>query len=384
MNNRVCMVVYSYYPRDPRVRKEATALARNGYDVTVICLRNAGEAKEESVNGVKVRRLPFRTERSGGKLRYVYQYIMFFVMAACAVSAAHIRRRFGVIHTHSLPDFIVFTAAFPKLTGTKVVLDLHEAMPEIYLSRMGEKNEGGPLFRLMVAQEKLSTTFADRVITVSDLIGDIFIERGLPREKLTIIWNTPDYEKPLPPVSGGGKRLVYAGSMNEFQDFDTVIDGLAEIKEVELDIFGEGTQVEPLGRKISERGIKNVHLKGWVDSEKLKGMLSTYAGAILPSGSSDVARIALGNKVLEYSLLGLPVLATDRPGVRAVFDDSCFFYYKVGDPADFVRAVKSLLSDNACAKRKVLRSQEVIGEKGLTWSRVEERLVGMYKELGRN
>jgi glycosyltransferase involved in cell wall biosynthesis len=384
MNNRVCMVVYSYYPRDPRVRKEATALARNGYDVTVICLRNTGEAKEETVGGVKVRRLPFRTERSGGKLRYAYQYIVFFAMAACAVSTAHIRRRFGVVHAHSLPDFIVFTAAFPKLTGAKVVLDLHEAMPEIYLSKMGAKNSAGPLFRLMVAQEKISMAFADRVITVSDLIGDIFVERGLPREKLTIIWNTPDYEKPMPPVSGGGKRLVYAGSMNEFQDFDTVIDGLAELKDVELDIFGEGTQAEPLGRKIAEKGLKNVHLKGWVDPDKLKGMLSTYAGAILPSGGSDVARIALGNKVLEYSLLGLPVLATDHPGIRAVFDDSCFFFYKVGDPADFVRGARSLLSDDACARRKVLTSQEVIDKKGLTWSRVEGRLVGMYRELGRN
>jgi len=97
-----------------------------------------------------------------------------------------------------------------------------------------------------------------------------------------------------------------------------------------------------------------------------------------------VARIALGNKVLEYSLLGLPVLATDHPGIRAVFDDSCFFFYKVGDPADFVRGARSLLSDDACARRKVLTSQEVIDKKGLTWSRVEGRLVGMYRELGRN
>jgi len=382
MNNKICMVVYSYYPRDPRVRKEATALARNGYDVTVICLRNTGEAKEETVSGVKVRRLPFRMER-GGKLRYAYQYLIFFAMAACAVSTAHVRRRFGIVHTHSLPDFIVFTAAFPKLTGAKVVLDLHEAMPEIYLSKMGDRNRGGPLFRLMVAQEKASMAFADRVVTVSDHIGDIFVGRGLPREKLTVIWNAPDCEKPMAPVSGGGKRLVYAGNLIEYQDFDTVIEGLAELKGVELDIYGEGAQAERLRRKIAEMGLKNIHLKGWVEPEEMRGILATYSGAVVPFVDSEITRIALGHKALEYPLLGLPVIATDLPGIRAVFDDSCFFFYKVGDPADFVRAVRALLSDDACAKRKVLTSQDVIDKKGLTWSRVEERLVGMYRELGR-
>jgi glycosyltransferase involved in cell wall biosynthesis len=374
------MVVYSYYPRDPRVRKEATALARNGYDVTVICLRNTGEAKEETVNGVKVRRLPFEVER-GGKLRYAYQYIMFFAMAACAVSTAHIRRRFGVVHTHSLPDFIVFTAVFPKLTGAKVVLDLHEAMPEIYLSKMGEKNTGGPLFRLMVAQEKVSMAFADRVVTVSDFVGDVFVGRGLPRGKLTILWNTPDIEKAMKPVSGVRNRLVYAGNLIEYQDFDTVIDGLAELKEVELDIYGEGSQAERLKRKIAEMGLKNIHMKGWVEHEEMKGILATYSGAVVPFVDSEITRIALGHKALEYPLLGLPVIATDLPGIRAVFDDSCVFFYKVGDPTDFVRAVRSLLSDDACARRKVLTSQEVIDKKGLTWSRVEERLMEMYGKL---
>lgn len=381
MNNRVCMVVYSYYPRDPRVRKEATALARNGYEVTVICLRNAGEAREEVVDGVRVRRLPFRTERSGGKLRYVYQYLMFFAMAAFAVSTAHMRKRFGVVHTHSLPDFIVFTAAFPKLTGAKVVLDLHEAMPEIYLSKMGERNRAGPLFRLMVAQEKISMAYADRVVTVSDLMGGIFVGRGLPREKLTIIWNTPDCEKPLAPVCGGGNRLVYAGNLIEYQDFDTVINGMAELKQVELDIYGEGGQEERIRRKIVEMGLKNVYLKGWVEPDEMRGLLTTYSGAVVPFVDNAITRIALGHKALEYPLSGLPVIATDLPGIRAVFDDSCFFFYKVGDSADFVRAVRALLSDEACAKRKILASQDIIDEKGLTWSRVEERLVGMYKKL---
>lgn len=381
MNNRVCIVGYSYYRRDPRVSKEATALARNGYDVTVICLRNVGEAGEEIVDGVRVRRLPFRKERGGGKLRYVYQYLMFFAMAACAVKTAHIRRRFGVVTTHSLPDFIVFTAAFPKLTGAKVVLDLHEAMPEIYLSRMDARGRGGLMFRLMVMLEKVSTGYADRVVTVSDTVGDVLVGRGLPREKLTIIYNAPDIERPLAPVSSHEMRLVYAGGINEYQDFDTVVAAFAELKEVELDIYCDDASSERLKRKVVEKGLSNVHLKGWLNPDELRGALRGYAGAILPFVDSEITRIALGNKALECPLMGLPVVATDLPGIRAVFDDSCFYYYRAGQPGDFVRAVRSVLADGATARQKVLKSQEIIEKRGLTWDRMERRLVEMYRDL---
>jgi len=381
MNDRVCMVVYSYYPRDPRVRKEATALARNGYDVTVICLRNSDEAREEVVSGVKVRRLPFRTERSGGGLRYAYQYLMFFAMAAFAVTTAHVRRRFAVVHAHSLPDFIVFTAAFAKLTGARVVLDLHEVMPEIYLAKDSSRRRGSFMFRLIVLQERASVAFADRVVTVSDMIGDIFVGRGLPREKLTVIWNTPDIENASAPVTAAGRRLVYAGMINEFQDFDTVIAAFGEMNDVELDIYCDVAYADNLKRKIDERGLGNMHLKSWLDPKDLRDALSGYAGAILPFVDSEITRIALGNKALESPLMGLPVVATDLPGIRAVFDDSCFFFYKAGDPADFAKAVRALLSDDACTRRKVQRSQEVIDDKGLTWSRVEERLIEMYGKL---
>jgi len=382
MNNKVCMVVYQYYPRDHRVRKEAEALARNGFDVEVICLRKPDEKRRDTVGGVKVLRLPLQLERSGGMLRYAYQYAMFFAMAAFAVSVEHVRRRFGFVHAHSLPDFLVFTAAFPKLTGAKVVLDLHEVMPEIYLSKRGLREKSGMVFRLMVFLEAISEAYADRVITVSDTLGDILVGRGLPREKLTIIFNAPDIEKPLPPVSGGGRKLVYAGTFTEYHDFELVVAAFAQMKSVELDIYGDGSQTESVRRRIAEAGLTNVHFKGWVRPEEMKDVLSKYAGTIAPFGDSEIAKVALGHKVLETPLFGLPVVAADLPGLRAVFDDSCFFYYRAGQTDDFVRAVRSLMSDKDAARDKVLRSQEVIEKRGLTWDKISKRLIELYRKLG--
>jgi glycosyltransferase involved in cell wall biosynthesis len=381
MNRKVGMVVYQYYPRDQRVRKEAEALVRNGFNVEVICPRKPGEGRREKINGVQVLRLPMQMERSGGMLGYAYQYLMFFALATFAVKVGHIRKRFGVVHVNSLPDFLVFTAAFPKLTGAKVVLDLHEAMPEIYLSKRRLTARSGLIFKLMVFLEGISEAYAHRVITVSDAVGDLLVGRGLPREKLTIIYNAPDIRKPLKPVSGGERKLVYAGTFNEYQDFDIVVEAFKELKDVDLDIYGDGPQMESVRRRIADASLTNVHLKGWVNPEEMKDLLLGYSGTIVPFVDTPITRVALGHKVLEYPLLGLPVVATDLPGLKSMFDDACFFYYRPGKTDDFVKAVRSLLADRAAARQKVLRSQEVIEKRGLTWNQVEKRLIELYEKL---
>ena len=52
-----------YYPEDPRVRREAEALASAGHEVDVICLRRITESARETVNGVTIYRLPLDHQR---------------------------------------------------------------------------------------------------------------------------------------------------------------------------------------------------------------------------------------------------------------------------------------------------------------------------------
>src|ERR671912_85620 len=55
---RVLMLLENCFPADTRVRNEAATLVENGYRVTVIALRAAGERPREVVDGVTVYRIP--------------------------------------------------------------------------------------------------------------------------------------------------------------------------------------------------------------------------------------------------------------------------------------------------------------------------------------
>src|SRR5213594_2721402 len=130
----IVMVAYTYYPWDPRVSREAETLAGMGHDVHVICARDVGEPEHGVARGVTVHRVPLAVRR-GSPGVYAIQYAAFFALAARELRRIRAARGLAAVHAHSLPDFIAFLGFFPRLRGMPLILDLHEAMPEIYRAR---------------------------------------------------------------------------------------------------------------------------------------------------------------------------------------------------------------------------------------------------------
>ena len=75
---------------------------------------------------------------------------------------------YDVIHVHSLPDFEVFAAFIAKLLGAKLVLDIHDLMPEFYANKF-DKSSRSLIFRSLALVERMSVAFSDHVIAANDL-----------------------------------------------------------------------------------------------------------------------------------------------------------------------------------------------------------------------
>jgi Glycosyltransferase Family 4 len=119
----------------------------------------------------------------------MFEYSAFFLSAFAQASRLHLRRRYDVVQVNTLPDALVFAAAIPKLFGARVILDLHELMPELYVSKYGHRRFG---VRLMALMERMSASFADRVLTVSRPTWQVLVRRGIPLSKLEIVMNSAD------------------------------------------------------------------------------------------------------------------------------------------------------------------------------------------------
>ena len=135
------MVVYAPYPMgETRVQREAEALVKHGYEVDVICLRVPGSLPVDQYKSVTIYREKFQFSNGWLKngLRYkFYSYLYFLFAAAFRLTWLHMKNPYTTVQVHNLPDFLVFCAFIPKLTGAAILLDLHDLMPEFFIGRFG-------------------------------------------------------------------------------------------------------------------------------------------------------------------------------------------------------------------------------------------------------
>ena len=134
---RLCVVRHGYFPDDIRVLKEVKALCEAGYSVDVICLKKQNEKYYEILENVHIYRIPL-THRRGSLLKYTFEYSLSFILMFILLTVKYFHRRYDCFQVNTLPDFLVFITVIPKLFGAKILIDLHEPVPELWITKYGE------------------------------------------------------------------------------------------------------------------------------------------------------------------------------------------------------------------------------------------------------
>jgi len=175
---RVAMITHSVYSSDNRVKRYAQALAeREDYDKVFGLRPPHGCQESETMDGVRVFQIQDRFRKDArSKLAYLWPLVRFFVAASVRITQHHLRRPYDLVHVHNIPDFLVFSAWYPKLTGTPVILDIHDIVPEFFASKFRTRADG-LTNRLLLRMERASAQFADQVIIANDLWREKYANR---------------------------------------------------------------------------------------------------------------------------------------------------------------------------------------------------------------
>jgi glycosyltransferase involved in cell wall biosynthesis len=185
--------VQNYYELDPRVRREAETLAKEGYQVDVVALR-MGETTRAAIHGSNIRLYTFPMKKHrAGIFRYMWEFLAFFIFSSVFLTWRTLTKRYSVVQVCNIPDFLVFSALVPKLFGAKVIFDMHEVMPELFMS-IYELPVSHALVRLLTKLEYLSVAFADQVIVVTDPIKALVDSRCGSTGKSIVVMNAADEE----------------------------------------------------------------------------------------------------------------------------------------------------------------------------------------------
>ena len=145
---KICMVAYTNYLSDARPRREAETLARRGDQVDFIALGEKDRPSFETVQGVRrlsrqAAALSWR-RRAELWLRLLEILVCGHDQAACVSSGKN-----ATTSSTCIPCLTCscWWALIPKLFGARIVLNIHDMMPELYMSKFGI-SEKHPLIRL--------------------------------------------------------------------------------------------------------------------------------------------------------------------------------------------------------------------------------------------
>lgn len=341
------MVAYTFYETDGRVMRYAKALVEAGCTCDAIVLRRPGQPAEEVIDGVRVLRVQYREKNERGKLTYFRRILAFLFRSAWAVRRAHRDRKYDLLHVHSVPDFEVFAALPARLGGARVILDVHDIVPEFYAAKFGTAKDG-LVFRLLVLTERASAAFADHVIIANDLWRARLVGRSVPENKCTSIINYPDLDTFRPGLrqrgTDGRYLLAYPGSLNHHQGLDIAIRAVAlarrDIPEIAFDIYGEGPERDNLDRLIGELDLREVvRLHGARPLAQIARVMADADLGVVPKRNDSFGGDAFSTKILEFMGVGVPLVVAETRVDRHYFNERLLRFFNPGDDADLARAI---------------------------------------------
>jgi glycosyltransferase involved in cell wall biosynthesis len=303
-------------------------------------------------------------------------------------------RRYHLVHVHNMPDVLVLSALVPKLLGAKIILDLHDPMPELMMTIFGLGPESRAV-RILRRLEQWSIRGADLVLTCNLAFERQFASRSCQPQKIRIVMNSPDEqifrfqpadsETTSPRSSGKPFVIMYHGSLVERNGVDLAVEALARVRHAvptaELRIYGAPTPF--LGRVMESaraRGLGDA--VRFFGPKQLEGIVEAIADCdvgVIPNQRSIFTELNMPTRIFEYLALGKPAIAPRTEGILDYFDHDSLVLFELGDADDLARRIQDVWADPGKAAAIVRRGQEVY--LAHTWRQERDVLMGAVDGL---
>ncbi len=339
-------------------------LVERGFEITQLACGFPGAKPVERVDGMTVRRL--------GALAAYYP-------RAVAVTAHETRaRRFDVVVEHL--NKVPFCA--PAYAAAPVIAVNHHLFGKSAFLQVP-----WPIAVGVLAIEKLLPSVYRGVpfMAVSESSRQDLVARGIPAGRIELLHNGIRFPRHQPkPVGDRPLRLAYLGRLERYKRVDLLLRATArlagELPDLDLVIVGRGSERERLERLAAELGIaRRVRFTGFVSDAERDAALAEARVCVCPS-----VKEGWGITVIEANALGLPVVATDAPGLRdAIRGSETGILVPEGRPDAYVErltgALRELLADDGRLAR--MSEQARAWSRRFDWDRSAEQMADALERV---
>ncbi len=330
--NKIAVIAYTTFSTDTRVQKEAYAASEAGFDLDIYTLEDKNVTNYNKFNFIRSNIVQYKGQ---SKFSYVFSYIKFFFYCFYFLSINTPTKKYRFIHVHNMPNFLVFSTIIPKLFGAKIILDIHDLMPEIFCVKF-KLPIAHWLIKTLYLEEKLSAKFANEVIATNSFHVKRFKENGIVKKTVTEIVNVADEKIFYPPQNKNYNdeklQIAYPSTLAKRLGIDNLIDAVEILHnkgiKLQLNIYGDGEYRTEIVKKINEKALGEVVSlsDSFISLEKLSFELDKAHIGVIPLPSNVSNDIAMPVKIYEFFAKKVCVVATELDLLKNCFDSSVLFF----------------------------------------------------------
>ena len=371
----IVMLVKNTFTHDARVEREAQALLAIGHSVSVVALkagtlpeveerdgitivrvqrpftklRSLGdptaEVRAESAVKTNIKRLVLHTARTASTLKVAdrIHHSLDNLMIAAATNLNP-----DVIHAHDL-DTLRAGSILSASLGVPLVYDSHEMATARSLGNARTNKRAKDIEGSLIHNAQLvimaSQGYADRAVELYG-IDTPTVVRNIPRYRVS--FNSEMNLRNRFEIPSDHQVLVHQGSLQPFRGVEQLIDAVALVPNVTLVIIGYGSHLLFLKQYVASSGLGDrIHFLGAVPTDDLLDWSSTAdIGICTIVGHSDSYRHSMPNKLFEYTMSGIAVIASDYPGMGGfVRDNNIGEVCNPEDASDVASAIQRLVEN---------------------------------------
>jgi colanic acid biosynthesis glycosyl transferase WcaI len=311
------------------INELASDLAARGHDVEVVTTiprQRPSELKglfysRRRENGFVVKR--FWTNAAPHPIARLVAWNIY--TAGTILNALTLRKR-DILFLRTPPLQLGLTGFLAaKLRGVRVVLNVQDIHPDLSIESGILRNRAA--IRFAQGLEKWVYGISDHIVVIGDGFLKNLLDKGVPRDKMTVIpnWVDTDFLKPYPKDNPVSRRyglhdkfvMMYSGtiSISSNRALEHILEAAATLKEnkdVVFVIVGEGLKKAELQKKASALGTDNVRFLPFQPYGDLPHLLASSDVLLVPLDKKK-SQISVPSKLYNFLAAGRPVLGLTLP-----------------------------------------------------------------------
>lgn len=272
---------------------------------------------------------------------------------------------------------VAFIDSTPPIQGLKMpLIKWLKRKPTIYnvqdifpdsLVGTGLTHEGSLIWKIGRMVEKITYRYADKIIVISEDFKKNIMAKGVPGDKIVVIYNwvdqnkvvdVPREENKLFDVYGLDRSkfyITYNGNIGLTQNMDMLLDVAKELQEEYEDIHfvlvGNGAYLDEVKRKVADQQLENVHLLPFQPYEDISHVFS-LGDASLVISKPGVGANSVPSKTWSIMSASRPVLANfDENELKTIIENNhCGIFTKAGDQDAFKESILTLYNHRDLCK----------------------------------